>query len=75
MGAIRTCCGYFCSMIALIAVPFFAICIAMEGTHNQFQMWILNMPYKTMSYDGSLTQEMKDSYPEGLFTYGKALTK
>jgi hypothetical protein len=49
MGAIRTCCGYFCSMIALIAVPFFIVCIAMEGTQNQFQMYILNTPYKKLN--------------------------
>jgi hypothetical protein len=45
MGAIRTCCGWYCSLIALIAIPFFIICIALEAQHNQFMMWRLNMPY------------------------------
>ena len=45
MGAIRTCCGYFCAFIAVIAIPFFILCIAMEGTKNQFMMFKLNTPY------------------------------
>lgn len=75
MGAIRTCCGYFCSFIALVAVPFFVICIAMEGTKNQFQMWRLNMPIGKITNATIPIDILNDpTNVPGFFTQGKAIT-
>jgi len=40
----RKCCGYYCAMIALIAIFFYGVIIAMEVRKNQFVIWKLQYP-------------------------------
>ena len=48
MGAIRTCCGYYCAFIMFIGVFFFILTIILELTKNQFMLYHLQEPdFKT----------------------------
>jgi hypothetical protein len=40
----RQCCGYYCAMIAVIAIFFYAVIIIMEVRKNQFVMFKLQYP-------------------------------
>ena len=44
MGAIRTCCGYYCAFIMFIGVFFFILTIILELTKNQFMLYHLQEP-------------------------------
>ena len=54
MGAIRTCCGYYCAFIMFIGVFFFIITIILELTKNQFTLFKL----QEFEYD----EKAKDVY-------------
>ena len=47
MGAMRKCCGYYCAMIAVVAVFFYGVMIAMEMRKNQFVLYKLQFPEGT----------------------------
>ena len=40
----RKCCGYYCAMIAVVAIFFYGVMIAMEVRKNQFVMFKLQFP-------------------------------
>ena len=44
MGPFRQCCGYYCALIALIGVFFYAIIIVMEVRKNQFVIYKMQYP-------------------------------
>ena len=41
MGALKTCCGFYCSMTAMIGIYFFAILAVMEYRGNTFLVQIV----------------------------------
>lgn len=41
MGALRTCCGLYCSFTALIGIYFFIVLAIMEYRENEYLMQIL----------------------------------
>ncbi len=44
MGPMRHCCGYYCAMIAAVAIFFFGVIIVMEIRKNQFVLYKLQYP-------------------------------
>ena len=54
MGALRTCCGYYCAFTALVGVYFFVVLIIMELKGNQVLLQV-----KQVNEDLSF-QEQKD---------------
>jgi len=40
----RKCCGYYCSMIAVVAIFFYTVIIVMEKRHNNFLMYKMQYP-------------------------------
>ena len=40
----RKCCGYYCSMIAVVAIFFYSVVIVMEKRHNNFLMYKMQYP-------------------------------
>jgi hypothetical protein len=40
----RKCCGYYCAMVACVALFFYGVIIAMEVRQNQFVMWKMQFP-------------------------------
>lgn len=44
MGPMRKCCGYYCAMIAVVAIFFYGVMIVMELRRNQFVLNKLQFP-------------------------------
>ena len=40
----RKCCGYYCTMIAFVAMFFFSVIIVMETRYNSFLMYKMQFP-------------------------------
>jgi hypothetical protein len=40
----RKCCGYYCAMVAAVALFFYGVIIVMEIRKNQFLLWKMQYP-------------------------------
>lgn len=40
----RKCCGYYCAMIAVVAIFFYSVIIVMESRHNNYLMYKMQFP-------------------------------
>ena len=40
----RKCCGYYCAMVAAVALFFYGVVIVMEVRKNQFLLWKMQLP-------------------------------
>ena len=40
----RKCCGYYCAMIAVVAIFFYSVVIVMESRHNNYVMYKMQFP-------------------------------
>ncbi len=40
----RKCCGYYCAMVAAVALFFYGVIIVMEVRKNQFLLWKMQYP-------------------------------
>ena len=47
----RKCCGYYCAMIAVIAVFFYGVIIVMEVRKNQFILYKMQFPEEPKNHN------------------------
>jgi hypothetical protein len=62
----RKCCGYFCSMIAIVAIFFYTVIIVMEKRHNNFLMYKMQYPEgeKADVYKNSTSADVRKAMEE-----------
>ena len=60
----RQCCGYYCAMIAIVGIFFYAVIIVMEARKNQFVLYKLQFPEEAKEFAGmtadDVTREMNE---------------
>ena len=59
----RKCCGYYCAMIAMVAIFFYGVMIVMEIRRNQFVLYKLQFPegeHAKEQYGGNSTAFVRD---------------
>lgn len=49
----RKCCGYYCAMVAAVALFFYGVIIVMEVRKNQFLMWKMQFPEDGHGFNGT----------------------
>ena len=54
MGAIRSCCGYYCAFIMFIGIFFFILTIILELTKNQYTL------FKLQEFEFELDEKTKN---------------
>ena len=63
MGALRTCCGYYCSFTALVGIYFFIVLAVFEYRGNSFVVQILqNLEAEE---EGGVPPEQPDRHAKG----------